>query len=314
MNSDTQQFHSVDDVTATKALPVADTETIAPVDGAVTEPSDTAVLPVSDNTVATAVLPTVQDGTATETLPPVVESLASVPDDGDSRTLALESVADLVDETADNTFADRSHDAAETEPIPSGTETAVDHSVESMDAESMPAHTGDEPDPKNLPVGELPYHDETIAPANDIPMYGEASAEPNHETGHNNQGKSESAAPHMEQVKQANPMSPSASGAPAQPSSNNNRSQTYPRTPVNSEAKRGISVLTIIFGISGLVIGATALVFGLVFPNTMIPTFAADPQLIVAVACGAIGVILVIVAIVWAIMGAAKQRKDAAGQ
>ncbi|NMM97263.1 sodium/calcium exchanger protein [Bifidobacterium olomucense] len=291
MNSDTQQFHTIDDVTATKALPVADTETIAPVDGSVTEPSDTAVLPVSDNTMATAVLPTVQDGTATETLPPVTEPLAAAADDGESRTLALESVADLVDETADDTSADRSHDAAETEP--------------------MPAHTGDDPDPKSLPIGELPYHGEPIAPANDIPMYGEASAEPKPETGHSNQDKSESAAPHMERT---NPMSPSASGSPAQQSSNNNRSQTHPRTPADSEPKRAMSVLTIIFGISGLVVGATALVFGLVFPNTLIPTFAADPQLIVAVACGAIGVILVIVAIVWAIMGAAQQRKDTAGQ
>ncbi|MBW3089581.1 sodium/calcium exchanger protein [Bifidobacterium miconisargentati] len=341
MNSDTTRFHTIEDVTETKAMPVADTETIAPVTGLapaaepitepaaesetvpetkvmpVAEPDTTAVLPVPEDAVATAAMPTVQDGTVTETLAPVTETLppmtATLPPmagDEEPRTIALESVADVVDdsagdsadattdglsdelsdEPADETFeavstdasADASGDAVATEAIDPVAGSAAEHAPEptaesaseptdeaateatpesAYESTAMPADAN--PDPKSLPIGELPLHGDGIPPATDVPMYGQ----------------------------------PSAGREPAAP-----------------EAKRGVSVLTIIFGVLGLIIGLTALTFGLVFPNTPIPTFAADPQLVVAIACGSIGVILVIVAIVWAVMGAAKQRKTQAGQ
>ncbi|MBT1170869.1 sodium/calcium exchanger protein [Bifidobacterium sp. SO4] len=330
MNSDTTRFHTIEDVTETKAMPVADTETIAPVTGLapaaepitepaaesetvpetkvmpVAEPDTTAVLPVPEDAVATTAMSTVQDGTVTETLAPMTATLAPMAGNEEPRTIALESVADIVDDQAgdstdapadelsderadepiDETFeavsadasADASGDAVATEAIDPVAGSAAEHAPEptaepaseptdeatpesAPESTAMPADAN--PDPKSLPIGELPLHGDGIPPATDVPMYGQPPV-----------GR-ESAAP---------------------------------------EAKRGVSVLTIIFGVLGLIIGLTALTFGLVFPNTLIPTFAADPQLVVAVACGSIGVILVIVAIVWAVMGAAKQRKTQAGQ
>lgn len=312
MNSDTKRFHTIEDVTETKAMPVentavmpvADTETIAPVTGPaaetmpdsvpetkvmpVAESDATAVLPVPEDAVATTAMPTVQDGVQDGT---VTETLAPVPGGEEPRTIALESVADVVEEPVEPTAEDPSsesadesasdsldesaddtpaHQPAETSDSDTGVDAPTRETVTSAvepAADPMPepkATSSDaQPDPKSMPVGELPLHGDAIPPATDVPMYGEPSAG---------------------------------------------------RKPVAPEAKRGVSVLTIIFGVLGLIIGVTALAFGLVFPNTLIPTFAADPQLVVAIACGSIGVILVIVAIVWAVMGAAKQRKTQAGQ
>jgi hypothetical protein len=80
-------------------------------------------------------------------------------------------------------------------------------------------------------------------------------------------------------------------------------------TPV-PEPKKGVSTPTIIFGLLGVLIGVIGLAFGVVFPNSLIPAFASDPQVLVAITCAAVGVVLVIVAIVWAVLGAVRGKNN----
>ena len=72
--------------------------------------------------------------------------------------------------------------------------------------------------------------------------------------------------------------------------------------------KSSISTLTVIFGLLGVLIGALGLFFGVTFPDMLITQFAADPQVLVAIVCAIVGVVLVAIAIVWAIMGAVNKK------
>ena len=62
-------------------------------------------------------------------------------------------------------------------------------------------------------------------------------------------------------------------------------------------------------GLLGVIIGVIALVFGYISPDRMISLFSPNPQLLTAIICAVVGLILVIVAVVWAIVGAVKKRK-----
>ena len=69
--------------------------------------------------------------------------------------------------------------------------------------------------------------------------------------------------------------------------------------------KQSTSAPTVVFGL----IGVIALVFGYISPDRMISLFSPNPQLLTAIICAVVGLILVIVAVVWAIVGAVKKRK-----
>ena len=71
---------------------------------------------------------------------------------------------------------------------------------------------------------------------------------------------------------------------------------------------RCTSAPTVVFGLLGVLIGALGLLFGVTFPDMLITQFAADPQVLVAIVCAIVGVVLVAIAIVWAIMGAVKKK------
>ncbi|MBT1163397.1 hypothetical protein [Bifidobacterium felsineum] len=72
--------------------------------------------------------------------------------------------------------------------------------------------------------------------------------------------------------------------------------------------KRKASVPTIIFGTLGMVIGVIGLLFGWSFPGLLIESFYIDPRVLTAIICGGVGVVLVIVAIIWAVMGSRKKQ------
>lgn len=74
--------------------------------------------------------------------------------------------------------------------------------------------------------------------------------------------------------------------------------------------KRDISVLTVIFGVLGLIIGVIGLLFGWAFPGLLVESFYIDPRMLTAIICGAVGAILVIVAIIWAVLGAKKPQQQ----
>ncbi|KFI93836.1 hypothetical protein BISA_1658 [Bifidobacterium saguini DSM 23967] len=74
--------------------------------------------------------------------------------------------------------------------------------------------------------------------------------------------------------------------------------------------KHDISVLTVIFGVLGLIIGVIGLLFGWAFPGLLVESFYIDPRMLTAIICGAVGAILVIVAIVWAVLGAKKTQQQ----
>lgn len=124
-----------------------------------------------------------------------------------------------------------------------------------------------------------------IPSADDVPMYAASSAQPSYE-------QSQTA------------------GKPCQPggSAKNVQNAKDVKSAKNIQ-KQSISAPTVVFGLLGVIIGVIALVFGYISPDRMISLFSPNPQLLTAIICAVVGLILVIVAVVWAIVGAVKKRK-----
>ena len=124
-----------------------------------------------------------------------------------------------------------------------------------------------------------------IPSADDVPMYAASSARPPYE-------QSQTA------------------GKPCQPggSAKNVQNAKDVQNAKNIQ-KQSTSAPTVVFGLLGVIIGVIALVFGYISPDRMISLFSPNPQLLTAIICAVVGLILVIVAVVWAIVGAVKKRK-----
>ena len=124
-----------------------------------------------------------------------------------------------------------------------------------------------------------------IPSADDVPMYAASSARPPY-------GQSQTA------------------GKPCQPggSAKNVQNAKDVKSAKNIQ-KQSTSAPTVVFGLLGVIIGVIALVFGYISPDRMISLFSPNPQLLTAIICAVVGLILVIVAVVWAIVGAVKKRK-----
>lgn len=124
-----------------------------------------------------------------------------------------------------------------------------------------------------------------IPSADDVPMYAASSARPPY-------GQSQTA------------------GKPCQPGGNAKNVQNAKDVKsAKNIQKQSISAPTVVFGLLGVIIGVIALVFGYISPDRMISLFSPNPQLLTAIICAVVGLILVIVAVVWAIVGAVKKRK-----
>ena len=97
----------------------------------------------------------------------------------------------------------------------------------------------------------------------------------------------------------APPSQTTAGGAPTAPA--------YVQVPVEARHERpvirktGPSAATIVLGVLLVLIGAMVLAFGIGFPMTALPGLGADPRAIVAIVCGIVGGVLIVVAIIWAV-------------
>lgn len=109
----------------------------------------------------------------------------------------------------------------------------------------------------------------------------------------------------------APPSQTTAGGVPTAPA--------YVQVPVEARHERpvirktGPSAATIVLGVLLVLIGAMVLAFGIGFPVTTLPGLGADPRAIVAIVCGIVGGVLIVVAIIWAvarIIGSMRHKDD----
>lgn len=109
----------------------------------------------------------------------------------------------------------------------------------------------------------------------------------------------------------APPSQTTAGGVPTAPS--------YVQVPVEAHRERpvirktGPSAATIVLGVLLVLIGAMVLAFGIGFPMTALPGLGADPRAIMAIVCGIVGGVLIVVAIIWAvarIIGSMRHKDD----
>ena len=109
----------------------------------------------------------------------------------------------------------------------------------------------------------------------------------------------------------APPTQTAAGGAPTAPA--------YVQVPVEAHRERpvirktGPSAATIVLGVLLVLIGAMVLAFGICFPLTSPPGLGADPRAIMAIVCGIVGGVLIVVAIIWAvarIIGSMRHKDD----
>lgn len=109
----------------------------------------------------------------------------------------------------------------------------------------------------------------------------------------------------------APPTQTTAGGVPTAPA--------YVQVPVEARHERpvirktGPSAATIVLGVLLVLIGAMVLAFGIGFPVTALPGLGADPRAIVAIVCGIVGGVLIVVAIIWAvarIIGSMRHKDD----
>ena len=110
----------------------------------------------------------------------------------------------------------------------------------------------------------------------------------------------------------APPSQTAAGGVPTAPA--------YVQVPVETPNERpvirktGPSAATIVFGVLLILIGAAALGLGIGFPTTVLSGFGADPRAVVAIVCGIIGGLLILVSVIWAvarIVGSMRHKDDA---
>lgn len=109
----------------------------------------------------------------------------------------------------------------------------------------------------------------------------------------------------------APPSQTTAGGVPTAPA--------YVQVPVEARHERpvirktGPSAATIVLGVLLVLIGAMVLAFGIGFPVTALPGLGADPRAIMAIVCGIVGGVLIVVAIIWAvarIIGSMRHKDD----
>lgn len=211
----------------------------------------------------------------------------AIPSETDATTATTTMVT--VDDRTDTTVLPSAADDDETAVLPVP-DNHADASVSDVDTQATAAS----PSPIEPTTNRIAQ--ETVADAvegdggpvpsaDDVPMYAASSARPPYE-------QSQTA------------------GKPCQPggSAKNVQNAKDVQNAKNIQ-KQSTSAPTVVFGLLGVIIGVIALVFGYISPDRMISLFSPNPQLLTAIICAVVGLILVIVAVVWAIVGAVKKRK-----
>ena len=211
----------------------------------------------------------------------------AIPSETDATTATTTMVT--VDDRTDTTVLPSAADDDETAVLPVP-DNHADASVSDVDTQATAAS----PSPIEPTTNRIAQ--ETVADAvegdggpvpsaDDVPMYAASSTRPPYE-------QSQTA------------------GKPCQPggSAKNVQNAKDVQNAKNIQ-KQSTSAPTVVFGLLGVIIGVIALVFGYISPDRMISLFSPNPQLLTAIICAVVGLILVIVAVVWAIVGAVKKRK-----
>lgn len=192
--------------------------------------------------------------------------------------------------------------AAETRELP---ETAAPTQV--MPVDSAPTET--------MPVNDAPTEAMPVAPASTQVM---SQAEPTQngtadapQAGQIPEPEPATMPQQVPLYSTAPPTQTAAGGAPTAPA--------YVQVPVEAHRERpvirktGPSAATIVLGVLLVLIGAMVLAFGIGFPVTALPGLGADPRAIVAIVCGIVGGVLIVVAIIWAvarIIGSMRHKDD----
>lgn len=205
----------------------------------------------------------------------------AIPSETDATTATTTMVT--VDDRTDTTVLPSAADDDETAVLPVP-DNHADASVSDVDTQATAASPSPiEPTTDRIALETVADAVEgdggPIPSADDVPMYAASSARPPY-------GQSQTA------------------GKPCQPGGSAKNVQS-----VKNVQKQSTSAPTVVFGLLGVIIGVIALVFGYISPDRMISLFSPNPQLLTAIICAVVGLILVIVAVVWAIVGAVKKRK-----
>lgn len=211
----------------------------------------------------------------------------AIPSETDATTATTTMVT--VDDRTDTTVLPSAADDDETAVLPVP-DNHADASVSDVDTQATAASPSPiEPTTDRIALETVADAVEgdggPIPSADDVPMYAASSARPPY-------GQSQTA------------------GKPCQPEGNAKNVQNAKDVKsAKNIQKQSISAPTVVFGLLGVIIGVIALVFGYISPDRMISLFSPNPQLLTAIICAVVGLILVIVAVVWAIVGAVKKRK-----
>lgn len=217
----------------------------------------------------------------------------AIPSETDATTATTTMVT--VDDRTDTTVLPSAADDDETAvlPVPDNHADASVSDVDTQATAASPSPIGPTTDRIALEtVADAVEGDGGPIPsADDVPMYAASSARPPY-------GQSQTA---------GKPCQPGGSSKNVQSAKNVQNAKDV-KSAKNIQ-KQSTSAPTVVFGLLGVIIGVIALVFGYISPDRMISLFSPNPQLLTAVICAVVGLILVIVAVVWAIVGAVKKRK-----
>lgn len=173
-------------------------------------------------------------------------------------------------------------DVASTEVMPVDSASTQAMPVDSASTQAMPQVEPTQPGTADAPQpGQVPEPEPATMPQQ-VPLYSTAP-----------------------------PTQTAAGGAPTAPA--------YVQVPVEAHRERpvirktGPSAATIVLGVLLVLIGAMVLAFGIGFPMTALPGLGADPRAIMAIVCGIVGGVLIVVAIIWAvarIIGSMRHKDD----
>lgn len=175
-------------------------------------------------------------------------------------------------------MSDETRNEPETQVIPQ-TDDAVTQAMPMAETRELPETTAPT---QAIPVDSVSPEPEPATMPQQVPLYGTAP-----------------------------PTQTAAGGAPTAPA--------YVQVPVEAHRERpvirktGPSAATIVLGVLLVLIGAMVLAFGIGFPMTALPGLGADPRAIMAIVCGIVGGVLIVVAIIWAvarIIGSMRHKDD----